>query len=43
MISGQTGGAPIFAGAADFDLELIEGHTLDGRPRELLYRPTRQH
>ena len=26
-------------GAADFDLELIESRTLDGRTQELVYRP----
>ena len=41
VISGQTGAAPIFAGAADFDLELLDSHTLDGRIQELTYRPTR--
>ena len=41
VISGQTGAAPIFAGAADFDLELLDSHTLDGRLQELTYRPTR--
>jgi len=41
VISGQTGAAPIFAGAADFDLELLDRHTLDGRIQELTYRPTR--
>ena len=40
VISGQTGAAPIFKGAADFDLELIESRTLDGRIQELVYRPT---
>jgi dihydrofolate reductase len=40
VITGQTGLAPIFAGAADFDLELIESRTLDGRTHELSYRPT---
>jgi dihydrofolate reductase len=39
VISGQTGTEPIFAGAADFDLELIENRTLDGRTLELVYRP----
>jgi dihydrofolate reductase len=39
VITGQTGDAPIFAGAADFDLELIEGRTLDGNIQELTYRP----
>ena len=40
VISGQTGTAPIFQGAADFDLELIESRTLDGHTQELTYRPT---
>ena len=40
VISGQTGAAPIFAGAADLDLELLDSHTLDGRIQELTYRPT---
>jgi dihydrofolate reductase len=40
VISGQTGDAPVFHGAADFDLELLESHTLDGRTQELTYRPT---
>ena len=41
VITGQTGEAPIFQGAADFDLELIEHRTLDGHTQELIYRPTR--
>jgi len=40
VITGQTGLGPIFQGAADFDLELIESRTLDGRIQELIYRPT---
>lgn len=40
VITGQTGEAAIFAGSADFDLELIESRTLDGRTQELTYRPT---
>jgi dihydrofolate reductase len=40
VITGQTGDEPIFEGAADFDLELIETRTLDGRTQELIYRPT---
>ncbi|RAM36322.1 dihydrofolate reductase family protein [Arthrobacter globiformis] len=40
VITGQTGEEPIFQGAADFDLELIESRTLDGRTQELIYRPT---
>jgi len=40
VITGRTGVDPIFAGAADFDLELLESRTLDGRTQELIYRPT---
>jgi dihydrofolate reductase len=40
VITGQTGSDPIFQGAADFDLELIETRTFDGRIQELIYRPT---
>ena len=40
VITGQTGLDPIFQGAADFDLELIESQTLDGNIQELIYRPT---
>jgi dihydrofolate reductase len=40
VITGQTGVDPIFQGAADFDLELIETRTLDGHIQELIYRPT---
>jgi dihydrofolate reductase len=39
VITGQTGLDPIFQGAADFDLELIEAKTLDGHIQELVYRP----
>ena len=40
VITGQTGLDPIFRGAADFDLELVEHRTLDGHIQELIYRPT---
>jgi dihydrofolate reductase len=40
VITGRTGLDPIFKGAADFDLELIESRTLDGHTQELVYRPT---
>ena len=40
VITGQTGDEPIFQGAADFDLELINSRTLDGNIQELIYRPT---
>ena len=41
VISGRTGTDPVFRGAEDFDLDLIETRTLDGRTQELVYRPTR--
>jgi dihydrofolate reductase len=41
VVSGRTGTRPVFEGAADFDLELIESRLLDGRTQELIYRPTR--
>ena len=40
VITGQTGLDPIFGGAADFDLELLETRTLDRNIQELVYRPT---
>ena len=40
VICGRTGEDPIFHGAADFDLELMESRTLDGHTQELIYRPT---
>jgi dihydrofolate reductase len=40
VVTGRTGLDPIFQGAADFDLELLESRTLDGRTQELVYRPT---
>ncbi len=40
VITGQTGVDPIFQGAADFDLELLESRTLDTNIQELIYRPT---
>jgi dihydrofolate reductase len=40
VITGQTGTDPIFQGAADFDLELVENRTLDGHIQQLVYRPT---
>ncbi|MFH9241611.1 dihydrofolate reductase family protein [Streptomyces anulatus] len=39
VITGRTGTEPVLRGAADFDLELIESRTLDGRTQELIYRP----
>ena len=41
VIAAQTGDEPVFAGAGDFDLDLLEARTLDGRTQELVYRPTR--
>ncbi|AKZ53671.1 hypothetical protein SAM23877_0622 [Streptomyces ambofaciens ATCC 23877] len=40
VITGRTGLDPVFEGAADFDLELVENRTLDGHIQELVYRPT---
>ena len=40
VITGRNGSDPIFRGAADFDLELLESRLLDGHTQELLYRPT---
>jgi dihydrofolate reductase len=42
VITGQTGDEPIFQGAADFDLELIDSQTLDASIQELIYTPA-QH
>lgn len=39
VITGLTGTAPVLAGAADFDLELLGSRTFDGRTVELTYRP----
>ena len=41
VITGKTGLFPVFSDVGDFDLELIESHTLDGNIQELTYRPTR--
>lgn len=40
VVSGSTGTEPIFDGAADFDLELLESRTFDGNIQQLTYRPT---
>lgn len=40
VISGKTGTSPILRGVGDFDLELLESRTLDGRTQELIYRPS---
>ncbi len=40
VVTGQTGADPVFLGAPDLDLELIESRTLDGHTQELVYRPT---
>ncbi|HET7454175.1 MAG TPA: dihydrofolate reductase family protein [Solirubrobacterales bacterium] len=40
VITGKTGLDPIFEGAADFDLELVEQRTLDCHIEELTYRPS---
>lgn len=43
VVSGRSGTSPIFGGAGDFDLELLEQRTLDGHTQELVYRPTLHH
>lgn len=40
VICGATGADPIFQGAPDVDLDLIESRTFDGHTQELIYRPT---
>ncbi|HZQ81411.1 MAG TPA: dihydrofolate reductase family protein [Gaiellaceae bacterium] len=40
VITGQSGEDPVFAGSADFDLDLVESRTLDGNIQELVYRPS---
>ncbi|GAB3679264.1 dihydrofolate reductase family protein [Angustibacter aerolatus] len=40
VVTGRTGQQPVFEGAEDLDLELLEQHVLDGRTLELTYRPT---
>ncbi|WP_282085514.1 dihydrofolate reductase family protein [Streptomyces tendae] len=40
VITGRSGLDPVFGGADDFDLELIESRTLDDHIQELVYRPT---
>src|SRR6195952_3943137 len=40
VITGANGLDPVFQGAADFDLELVEHRTLDDHIQELIYRPT---
>jgi dihydrofolate reductase len=40
VVAGRTGDDAVFAGAEDFDLELLESTLLDGRTQELVYRPT---
>ncbi len=39
VITGRTGVQPIFRGAEDFDLELVESRVLDRDIHELVYRP----
>ena len=40
VLTGATGTAPIFAGASDFDLDLVTSTVFDGRIQELVYRPS---
>ena len=39
VVSGRTGTSPVFGGAGDFDLELLESRVLDGRTQHLVYHP----
>jgi dihydrofolate reductase len=39
VISGTSGTSPILRGAGDFDLDLLESRTFDGRTQLLAYRP----
>ena len=39
VITGRTGTSPVFRDAGEFDLELLDGRTLDGNIQELMYRP----
>ncbi|WP_370972466.1 dihydrofolate reductase family protein [Amycolatopsis sp. cg9] len=41
VLTGKTGVCPVFGGAEDFDLELLESRTFDGGIQELIYRPAR--
>jgi dihydrofolate reductase len=40
VISGATGTSPVLAGLGDYDLDLLESQTFDGRSQLLVYRPT---
>lgn len=40
VISGTTGTSPILGGAGDYDMELLDSRTFDGRSQLLVYRPT---
>ena len=40
VVSGRTGTDPVFGGADDFDLELLDSHLFDGRIQEPAYRPS---
>jgi len=40
VITGRNGKGPVFGGAEDFDLELLEHHTFDSNIQELIYKPT---
>ncbi|MBU2666059.1 dihydrofolate reductase family protein [Actinoplanes bogorensis] len=39
VVSGKTGVSPILGGAGDYDLELLDSRTFDGRSQLLVYRP----
>ncbi|GAA1024264.1 hypothetical protein GCM10009565_28840 [Amycolatopsis albidoflavus] len=39
IITGKTGADPVFRGGDDYDLELLDTRTFDGRIQEFRYRP----
>lgn len=42
VVSGQTGSAPVFAGAPDLDLRLVSHQVFDGQIAEFTYEPCRR-
>lgn len=42
VVIGQTGSAPVFAGAPDLDLRLISHQVFDGQIAEFIYEPCRR-
>jgi dihydrofolate reductase len=40
VLTGRSGTDPVLRGETDFDLELLDSRTFDGRIQQLVYRPT---